>query len=77
MAVKDGTEQEEWFGSINADNNRPDANSSPAYWYMLSVTNDQWSNSFKFASEVDNSNVKAVIDFSATATAYTHSFTIL
>jgi len=72
-----GTESEEWFGSVNGDNSRPDANTSPAYWYMVPVTNDYWANSFKFNGAVDNKNVNAVIDFSATATAYTHSFTVL
>lgn len=72
-----GTAGEQWYGSVNADNNRPDANSPDSYWYMVPVTNDRWSNSFKFASDVDNKNVNAVIDFSATIPAYTHSFTAL
>lgn len=72
-----GTAAEEWFGSVNGDNSRPDANTSPAYWYMVPVTNDYWANSFKFDGAVDNKNVNAVIDFSATATAYTHSFKVI
>lgn len=68
---------EEWYGSVNSDNNRPDANSAASYWYMVPVSNDVWSNSFKFATAVDNANVNAEINFSAAATAYTHSFTIL
>lgn len=75
--VNGTTTTEEWFGSVNADNNRPDANSSPSYWFMVPVSNDYWANSFKFATELDGSNVNAEIDFSATATAYTHSFTII
>jgi len=71
------TTSEEWYGSVNADNNRPDANSSASYWYMVPVSNDFWSNSFKFATELDGSNVNAEINFSASVPAYTHSFTIL
>lgn len=71
-----GNSVEEWFGSVNADNNKPDANSPASYWYMVPVTDDYWSNSFKFAAEVDYSTVDAQVDFSATADAYTHSFTI-
>lgn len=74
---KNGTASDEWYGSVNRDNNRPDANSPATYWYMVPVSSDRWDNSFKFASAVDNKNVNAVIDFSATATAYTHSFTVL
>lgn len=74
---QNGTDSFEWFGSSNADNNRPDGNVAPSFWYMLPVSSDHWSNSFKFASAVDNKNVNGFIDFSGTATAYTHSFTIL
>lgn len=68
---------EEWYGSINNDNNRPDAGTAATYWYMVPVTNDRWNNSFKFATEVDNANVNAEVNFSASVPAYTHSFTVL
>ncbi|MFC6095578.1 SusE domain-containing protein [Flavobacterium qiangtangense] len=71
------TDSFEWLGSSNADNNRPDGNVPPAYWYMFAVSSDQWSNCFKFASAVDNHNVNSLIDFSGTAPAYTHNFTVL
>lgn len=72
------TTTEEWYGSINGDNSRPDgANVAASYWYMVPVTSDFWNNCFKFASAVDNKNVNAEINFSATAPAYTHSFTVL
>jgi len=71
------TTSEEWYGSVNGDNNRPDAKTPASFWYMVPVSNDVWSNSFKFDGAVDNKNVNAVINFSAAATAYTHSFTIL
>lgn len=72
-----GTGSEEWYGSVNKDNNRPNADSPASYWYMVPATSDRWDFSFKFASEVDNKNVNAVIDFSATVPAYTHSFKVL
>jgi hypothetical protein len=68
---------EQWYGSVNGDNNRPDANTAASFWYMVPVTNDRWNNSYKFATPIDNSNVDAEINFSATAPAYTHSFKIL
>ncbi|MDR6762017.1 hypothetical protein J2Y38_002228 [Flavobacterium sp. 2755] len=68
---------EEWYGSINGDNNRPDANTAASFWYMVPVTSDFWNNCFKFATAVDNANVNAEINFSAASPAYTHSFTIL
>ena len=68
---------EEWYGSVNRDNNRPDANTAAAFYNMVPVTSDRWDNSFKFAGALDNKNVNAQINFSATVPAYTHSFTIL
>ncbi|PKB15161.1 SusE domain-containing protein [Flavobacterium sp. 5] len=68
---------EEWFGSVNKDNNRPNADSPASYWYMVLADSDRWNFSFKFDGAVDNKNVNAVIDFSASATPYTHSFTVL
>ena len=38
---------------------------------------DRWDNAFKFDGAVDNKNVNAEINFSASVPAYTHSFTIL
>jgi len=76
--VNGATTSEEWYGSINVDNgNRPTETTPASFWYMVPVTSDFWNNSFKFTSAVDNKNVNAVIDFSATAPAYTHSFTVL
>lgn len=75
--VNGANTSEEWYGSVNGDNNRPDANTPASFWYMVPVTSDVWANSFKFSGAVDNKNVNAVIDFSASAPAYTHSFTVL
>ena len=75
--LKGTASSEEWFGSTNRDNNRPDANSPASYWHMVPVTDNYWDNCFKFASEVDNKNVNAEINFSAAVPAYTHSFKVL
>jgi hypothetical protein len=76
--VNGTTSSEEWYGSVNRDNgNRPDANTPASFWYMVPVTNNFWDNCFKFMSAVDNKNVNAEINFSASVPAYTHSFTIL
>ncbi|PWB26012.1 SusE domain-containing protein [Flavobacterium sp. HTF] len=75
--VNGTTTSEEWYGSINRDNSRPDANTAASFWYMVPASSDFWDNCFKFASAVDNKNVNAEINFSAASPAYTHSFTIL
>ena len=75
--VNGGATTEQWYGSVNGDNNRPDSNTAALFWYMVPVSNDVWANSFKFSGAVDNKNVNAVINFSAAVPAYTHSFTIL
>ena len=75
--VKNGESQEEWFGSTNADNSRPTAETSPAYWYMVPVTNDHWNNSFKFATEVDMSTTDIQVTFNTEVPEYTHSVTIV
>ena len=75
MVNSDGVSSEEWYGSTNADNSRPDDNTSGAYWYMVPVTNDRWSNTFKFSTAVDNSVSDVDVVFNATVPAYTHSIT--
>lgn len=77
LKTKDGNSFDEWYGSVKEDNNRPDDNTPLSFWYMTPVDNDQWHNCFKFKGSVDNKDVNALIDFSATAPAYTHSFTVL
>lgn len=74
---KDGNASDEWWGSSKQDNPRPDNTTAPSFWYMVPAPSNQWDNCFKFKSEVDNAHVNALIDFSATAPAYTHSFTVL
>lgn len=74
--VNAGGTQEEWFGSTNSDNQRPNADTSPAYWHMVPVTNDHWNNSYKFATEVDMSTVDIEVIFNTEVPEYTHSVTI-
>lgn len=74
---KDGNTSDEWWGSSKQDNPRPDNNTAPSFWYLVPAPSNQWDNCFKFKAEDDNANVNGLIDFSATATAYTHSFTVI
>ena len=70
-----GNEVDEWYGSVNADNSRPTESTQAAYWFMVPVTNDRWNNSFKFATEVDNSQSDVSVIFNAEVPAYTHVVT--
>jgi hypothetical protein len=68
----------EWFGSVNKDNGSRPTDTTPAsFWYMVPADGSDWDYTFKFKSEIDGKNVNSEINFSAAATAYTHSFTIL
>ncbi|MFI2743694.1 SusE domain-containing protein [Zhouia sp. PK063] len=73
----DSGDFEEWYGSKNSDNSRPDANTGSSYWYMVPVTNDRWNNSFKFSGDVDYNNIDMEIIFNTTVPEYTHVITIL
>jgi len=73
--VVDGAIVMEYYGSVNKDNNRPDANSPASFWYLTPIADNSYDYTFKFAAEMDGATVNAEIDFSGTATAYTHSFT--
>jgi hypothetical protein len=64
----------EYWGSQNADN-IPPAGQPDAYFYLLPVTNDQWSNTYKFDPSADNNNVKADVYFKADG-PYTHKITV-
>lgn len=77
FAVKkaDGSAADEWYGSTNGDNNRPGADEPDSYWYMVSVSDDRWNNSFKFADAVDNNESDIKVIFNASVPAYTHSVT--
>ena len=73
----DGNTVEEWYGSTNADNQRPDENTGEAYWYVVPVTDDYWANSFKFPSEADLATIRMQIIFNADVPEYTHTITVL
>ena len=73
LTLKDetGTTFQEDWGSVNSDNNRPDAN-TPAAWYNLFKQNvSQWDYSFKFRTEADLHPVDLTLKFSPDE-AYTH-----
>lgn len=72
-----GTAAEEWYGSVNGDNQRPNADTDASFYYMVPVTNDHWANSFKFREEVDMANSDIRIFFNADVPEYTHEITVL
>lgn len=78
FTLNDGNQTfEQWYGSTNADNQRPTADTPEAFWYMVPAPSDDWSNTFKFADQVDGSNVDIQIIYNASVSAYTHTITIL
>ncbi|RAV30556.1 SusE domain-containing protein [Sinomicrobium soli] len=72
----DGNSTEEWFGSVNKDNSRPD-NAGDAYWNMVPVDNSEWDYCFKFATAVDEKDASVEIIFNNTVDEYTHVVTPL
>lgn len=73
--VTNGTAAEEWLGSSNADNSRPDANSPASYYYLLPIGASQWDYTYKFSGAVDSKNVDLQVSLAPTAT-YFHKVTI-
>jgi len=71
-----GATTTQFFGSTNSDNNRPDANTPPSFYYMVPVNNSQYDYCFKFVGAADNKTADIIVDFSGTAAAYTHSVTV-
>jgi hypothetical protein len=65
----------EYFGSQNADN-VPPAGQPASYFYLLPVTNDQWSNTYKFDPSADNHDVKVDVYFKADG-PYWHNVIVL
>lgn len=65
----------EYWGSQNADN-VPPAGQPASYFYLLPVTNDQWSNTYKFPPAADNKSVKVDLFFKA-GMPYMHQVTVL
>jgi hypothetical protein len=59
----------EYYGSANANNVAP-AGQPADYFYLFPVTNDQWSNTYKFDPAADTHNVKADVYFKASGPYY-------
>ena len=77
MLINDGTaDTYEWWGSANSDNNRPDANTSPSFWYLNPVDNSQYNYCFKYNGNADLHTCDINVYFSATQTNYTHEVII-
>lgn len=76
VGQEDGNVTDEWYGSVNTDNNRPTPGSAPSYWFMVPVNNSRWDNCFKFHDEVDNSHADVRVIFNAEVAAYTHTVTV-
>ena len=72
-----GTTTEEWYGSTNADNQRPDASTAEGYFNVVPVSDDYWANSFKFPTEADEADIDMRIIFNAQVPAYLHTITVL
>lgn len=78
LTVRDaaGAQSTEDFGSSNRDNSRPDNSTASSYWYLKAAPTSQWDYCYKFNGNADNKNVDVLVDFSAAATAYTHTVTV-
>jgi len=72
-----GNTAEEWYGSTNADNQRPTSDSPESYFYMVPAPSDEYTNTFKFATEVDMADVNITILFNADVEEYVHKIEIL
>lgn len=66
----EGTTVEEWWGTPNIDS-RPNSSSPASYYYIFPASGDQWSDKFKFASEMDGALVDVTVYFQADK-PYTH-----
>lgn len=76
FTIKDGDDERyEWFGSVNADNSRPESSTPPAYWFMVPVNDSRWDNCFKFSGAADNNTCDVSVIFDP-AGAYTHQVVV-
>ncbi|WP_316850698.1 SusE domain-containing protein [Pedobacter agri] len=50
-----------YMGSSNVNNVSP-VGQAASYFYLNSVTNDQWNNTYKFNPSADNKNIKATVN---------------
>lgn len=65
----------EWYGSSNGDNNEPTTSTPVSYFYLVPVTNDQWDNSYKFSTPINNGLLNNIEVFMQPGAPYTHSVT--
>lgn len=70
-----GEEGEIWYASQSSDNSRPVTGTPASYFYLTPKPASQWDYSYKFASEVDKSNVDITVYFQPTA-EYTHTVVV-
>ncbi|MBX3254286.1 MAG: SusE domain-containing protein [Chitinophagaceae bacterium] len=77
FTTSDGTtDKEEWWGSSNADNSRPDDNTAESFWQMFPINNnDQWNYCFKFKTQVDGAPSDFTVIMGADA-PYTHQVVV-
>ncbi|OOQ56520.1 SusE domain-containing protein [Mucilaginibacter pedocola] len=71
-----GATSTQYYGSVNSDNSRPDANTPASFYYMVPVNSNQYDYCFKFTGAADNKTADIKVDFSANGPAYTHSVTV-
>ena len=60
-----------YMGSSNVNNVSP-VGQAASYFYLNSVSNDQWNNTYKFNPSADNKSIKATVNLGA-AGPYTHT----
>ena len=60
-----------YMGSSNVNNVSP-VGQAASYFYLNSVSNDQWNNTYKFNPSADNKTIKATVNLGATG-PYTHT----
>ena len=67
-----GVEGYEFFGSSNADNDRPSDASPESYWYLFPVNDSQWDFTYKMNIGMHESIIDIHLYFSADLDNYTH-----
>ena len=77
--TKDGSAQEDWYGSVNVDNSQaPTPDTADSFYYMVPLTSgENYDHTFKFRQEVDRANADINIFFNADVPEYTHEITVL
>lgn len=68
---------EEWYGSVNSDNQQPNDSTPDEYFYMVPVNDSAYDFTFKFGSELDMSQANLEIIFNNTVPEYTHVITAI